>query len=150
MKDCPCWPPIPSEDPRRKGICAACGFALNPDWGSENVSKFLDRLAEAIPGAVNPKTGKPSPTWTAFREQCESRERAGRKHFGYAFHTRSNLREAFEEAADGANYSAFDTIVHRRKEGADEDIDLALTAAQKFYEAYEALCGLHAKRHHAP
>jgi hypothetical protein len=151
LRDCTCLIPHDSPNPRHEGACASCGFRIPPEWTSREVRPFLDRLGDAIPGAVNPKTGKPSPTWAAFRRVCERREEDGRLVFGEAsIHSRDNISEALEEAADGANYAAFDHIVTRHREGQDGDIDLALTVAQKFYEAYEALVMLDAKRHHAP
>lgn len=148
MKVCSCRLPIESVNPRKEGFCAACALRLPP--GSDQLGPFLDRLADAIPGAVNPKTGKPSATWAAFRKSCEERERVGRERFGFAFYRRNNIREASEEAWDGANYAAFDHIVQTHREGEDGDVDLALTAAAKFFEAFEALAHLRAKRHHAP
>jgi hypothetical protein len=107
-----------------------------------SLGRILDEDPIVTPANVNP-------AWHQFKAHCESRELAGRKTFGHSFHARRNLWEAREEAADGANYCAFQGLVDLRQ-GYDEDRDLLLTAAYHFYEAYETLLQIQSKRHGAP
>lgn len=111
------------------------------------LSEFLDRLEEATFGLVdhkNPPLGWTE--WVAFRRQAEAREEAGRELFGDAYLFRDNSGEGLEEAADAANYGHFD-VERVRAEGGDVDeaLQLALVAAQHFYEGYRTLHRLQRK-----
>lgn len=139
MRECECEAPVESDNPRRSGTCVKCAHRLSPRWSpnDETVRDFLDRLSEAYPA---------TPAWfERFRGLCEARERHGRVHFGYAYLDRDNVAEGAEEAADGVLYALLDTL-RAKREGEDENIDLALTAAWHFAEAYQTLLCLRAKR----
>jgi hypothetical protein len=141
VRECPCKPPVRSADPRRKGKCAACGLALNPDWLSsdETIAAFFDALAEATFPAFD-ATGKPmtSPVFERFRRLCEHRERAGRTEFGLRYLNRDNVAEAEEEAADLANYAFFRALQHVREGGGLRNAR-SLRAAFHAFKALEAL-----------
>lgn len=112
------------------------------------LSEFFNRLEEATFGLVDPTKSPPRgwTEWVAFRRQAEEREEAGRDRFGDAYLLRDNAGEGLEEAVDGANYGYFD-VERTRSEGGDVDeaLQLALVAAQHFYEGYSALHRLQAR-----
>lgn len=128
---CRCSDPRERADPRSAGICSKCGKVIGSGVLSsdETVKWFFDRLeAASFPGKV-------PDDFRAFRQGCETRERAGRSTFGLAYLCRPNLPEAQQEWADGANYIFFDALRNRRATGQDEDLDVALSVA---YHAYMA------------
>jgi hypothetical protein len=135
---------VPYPADHKAHSCVKCGLHIAAEWSinDQTMREFFGRLSSAIPVK--------SEAWHLFRLECEERERAGRSRFGQSFHGRRNLREAAEEAADGALYCALDTLVVRREGRGDEDMDLALRAANYFYLAYEATLQLRAKRRGAP
>jgi hypothetical protein len=139
---CRCDEPKCKTNPRHLKTCNKCGRNVSPTWDctDENFNEFFDRLREALPGAIE---------LDDFRKACADRERRGRHIFGHSYLVRDNIEEAVEEAADGANYAYFETLKNRRL-GREDQIALALTAAQKFYEAYEALQLLRIKERGAP
>lgn len=94
-----------------------------------------------FPHGVLLKDGPPE-WWQNFRIHCEARELAGRSRFRHSLLARNNPREGMEEAADGALYAFFDTLVSRRALE-DEELDVALTAAYHFAKGWEALSHLH-------
>jgi len=71
-------------------------------------------------------------------ELGKARELAGRDEFGDAWMNRDNVAEGGEEGADFINY-AFFKVLQRREEGRDGRMDLALIAAHKIHEAFDAL-----------
>lgn len=128
---CTCRVPRPSPNPRSNDACVRCGRELDDAWrtSDETVSEFFDRLANAQVEDLE-----------SFRLHCAQRELAGREEFGYVYLSRNNPVEAMEEAADGALYSYFDTLVARR-EGDDtpERESWAYLAASHFARAHYAL-----------
>ena len=144
LKGCACKAPQPRVRPGRQDWCERCSLYIDPAIACNDatVREFFDRLADAMPVRGE--------AWDLFRMECEAREFAGRSRFRQSFHGRHNLREAAEEATDGALYCFLDTLVVRREGRGDEDIDLALTAAHHFYRAFEAAARLRAKRMGAP
>ncbi len=76
-----------------------------------------------------------------FIQTCRAREFAGRETFGSAYLGRDNIGEAWEEAADFANYAFFE-VLNRRAEGKDDRMDLALIAAHHAAMAHLALLRL--------
>lgn len=141
LPGCECEVPWEGPDPRKKGTCLGCGKILRPEWISsdQTMSEFYNRLEAIFPGP-------PTRLFLAFRQQCEDRERAGRKKFGHSSLGKDNIAEAREEAADLANYMVFDGLKHRRETGDDDDISLPLTAALHAFRAYEAMAALEGKR----
>ena len=144
LKCCACKVPQPKVKPGKQDWCERCSLFIDPAIACNDmtVREFFDRLADAMPYR--------DATWDRFRIECEAREFAGRARFKQSFHGRQNLREAAEEAADGALYSMLDTLVVRREGRGDEDIDLALTVAHHFYRAYAASLHLREKRKGSP
>lgn len=76
-----------------------------------------------------------------FTATCRSREMMGRRLFGDAYLTRDNISEAWEEAADLANYAFFE-VLQRRDQGKDDRVDLALMAAHHAAMAHLTLLKL--------
>jgi hypothetical protein len=110
----------------------------------ESLSEFFDRVAAGTFPAG------PTEDFLAYRRQCEARYAAGETQFGDQWRYRDNRAEAAEEAADLANYAAFDYFQQVANEGDDEDIDLVLTAARYGYLAYKAFRDLNARRRGCP
>jgi hypothetical protein len=106
------------------------------------VKAFYDRLQESIQG----RASKPPDSFVVFREQCEARERAGRKKFEYEYLRRDNAVEALEEGADLANYMLFDSLQHIRQGEPGQDIDCELMAAYHAYKAWTFAQEARAKR----
>lgn len=135
------------------GVCGSCNGTVESEWTSsdETFLWFYRRLTEAMfPGTIA-RFPSPPPDWfKSFMAACSRRERIGRPTFGYAYLGRDNPTEGQEEAADGANYAFFDMLVAIRESGDPDEIDTALTAAQHFARAYEALAKLRRKHHSAP
>lgn len=108
------------------------------------IAEFFDRLEAALFPRIA-REELPA-DWRSFRQQCEERELAGRDTFGHAYLRRDNAAAGLEEAADGANYGYFDI---RRTEAQAGDVEsvtqLALMAAQKFYEGYSLLRQIRSK-----
>jgi hypothetical protein len=146
IRYCTCPAPIQSANPRKRD-CLRCSFTIHPTVLSSNttMAEFFDRLADVFPG------GKPPAEFDSFRRQCETRERAGRTHFGIGYMLRSNPHEAMEEAADAANYFFFDVLQHRqRQDGEDTDFDVALTGAWYAFKLHQAAQELSRKRRGSP
>lgn len=137
LRTCKC--PRPNPKPQKKDTCVQCGSHIPKEWGE--VKTFYDDLEEAIPDSGQ--------AFSVFRTICEAREAAGRDHFGYRFLDRDNVEDAFEEAADGANYAAFEVRRLRRK-GMDDQYDAALSAAYHFFQAFKAMNRLREKEHGRP
>ena len=129
MNCCTC--PIPREKSYDPGSCRNCGKRLDPSWVSNdaNFNAFFRQLL-ALPGVER-----------SFIAHCRSREVAGRDTFGYAFTNRNNAAEGLEEAADLAIY-CYLSLLHARREGRREHVELALEAAQRAGEAHELLLRL--------
>lgn len=142
MTECACRQPRVSPNSRRNGTCVRCSGRLDPSWVSsdETLAAFLDHLASTIPGWP-----EAAGSFDAFRRQVQARERAGRETFGFAYLSRDNPAEGLEEAADLAIYAYLDTLKALR-EGEDDELALALTAARKAWEAHEALNALLSRR----
>jgi hypothetical protein len=126
--------------PLHKNTCVKCGSHIPSQWGE--VKSFYDDLAEAIPDGGDV-------AFQVFRTICEAREEAGRDHFGYRFLDRDNVEDAFEEAADGANYAAFE-VRRLRRAGMDDQYDAALSAAWHFFQAFKAMNRLREKERGQP
>lgn len=141
---CLCPEPLVSPNPRDSG-CGKCGRRLDSTWTSNDrtMAEFFDRLASRWPPGDEP------PEFPIFRRHCLSRERAGRETFGLRFLSRNNPQEAREEAADLANYCAFDLLSSIRK-GEELEEDEALTAAWHVFQAYCSLLQLERKHHGSP
>lgn len=111
--------------------------------------EFFDRLEDAL--FTNVRKDRLPSDWLTFRRQAEARERDGRDRFGDAYLRRDNAGEGLEEAADGANYGYFDVERTRAEHGdVDEALQLALIAANHFYEGHRALHALRGKVPAAP
>lgn len=111
------------------------------------LSEFFDRLEDVLFDTSARKAETPGwSDWLAFRRHAEAREEAGREHWGDEYLFRDNAAEGLEEAADGANYGYFD-VERTRVEGGDVDeaLQLALIAANHFYEGHRALHALRKK-----
>lgn len=145
---CRCQLPIESGNPRSAGSCVACGRILDPAWTSND--KTVASFYTGLQRGVFPNELVIADEFTLFRVEAESREFAGRKRFGHSHLRRDNLREAREEAADGANYLLFDHLQEIRATGRDEDMDLVLTGAKHFYLAHKAAQNLRERRRGAP
>lgn len=149
MRFCSCEKPVPATNPRARGACVKCGRAISEEWTSndETVRAWFDRLARSMFPAIDRSTiPMDPPEWfQAFRAECEARERAGRPIFGHEYLRRKNPVEAQEEAADAALYFFFDVLVARRN-GDDEQVDLALTGAYHAAKMHEVAQQLRAKR----
>jgi hypothetical protein len=123
-----------------------CGGYIDPSWAStdKTMAAVYDRLEilptnrELVPG-TDPPAYVPTPAFKLFRMDALAREFAGRRKFGLRFLGRNNPKDGQEEAADGANYAAFEIIKQENRHGNDAATDLLLRAAQKFFEAYELL-----------
>lgn len=76
-----------------------------------------------------------------FTAICRHREMTGRRIFGDAYLNRDNIAEAWEEAADLANYAFFEAL-QRRNQGKDDRMDLALMAAHHAAMAHLTLLRL--------
>jgi hypothetical protein len=134
---CQCPKPVQSLNAERHGqMCLKCGRQVRGDWvaDDETMWDFFDRLAEGMNLPVDLDPGHP---FEYFRRHCLARERAGRDRFRLQYLARENAVDAMEEAADGANYSAFGQMVHRRM-GVHDSVHL-LMAAHHFAKAYECL-----------
>ena len=149
MKECDCEAPNPYPAPHKAHTCVKCLGWINPAWTSNDktMGAFLSSLARILDLDPEVAPSANNEAWQRFRAHCEGREFAGRKTFIHSFHARNNIWEAMEEAADGLNYLAFQSLVDLRagKEGADRD--LLLTAAYHFYLAYEAMVRIRSLRH---
>lgn len=142
--ECPCPRPWPSA--KDVETCRACGLWINPAWSSsdQSVKAFYDALERTVPSWPT------VPQWLKdFRLHAEARERAGRPIFGQAALSRDNVADGHEEAADGANYAMYETLVAIRS-GNDVELDLALSAAKHFAEAYNDLTKLREKERGRP
>lgn len=141
MRSCSCQSPSPK--PQRPDTCVRCGIKLKPDTicNDATMAEFFNRLSDAFPD---------DPEWLKdFRIGCESRELAGRKKFGWAYFDRNNLREAEEEFFDGANYAMMEVLKNRR-DGMDDQLDMALIVAWHASHAYAALRGMRLKERGRP
>lgn len=135
---CLCPKPIQSLNTSRYGdMCLKCAKRIVGDWVADDdtMGEFYDRLSEAMSYGLDLAPDHP---FEFFRRQCLNRERAGRTHpkgaFGYL--DRNNASEGKEEAADGANYAAFEEMKQRRKGEAPST--WLLVAAVKAAEMHEA------------
>lgn len=142
MRYCGCESPVESMDRRTSGVCAACSKPFGPDWYADDrvVKEFYDRLGLAMGG---------EPSYPHFRLLAEAREKTGRPLFGLRYLKRDNVRDAAEEAADGANYALFEQLQQRRR-GVDTADDLILDAARHFALAYAALAAAQHKHRGVP
>jgi len=138
LRTCRCARPNPK--PQKPNFCVQCGCHIPREWGE--IKSFYDDLAEATPDGGGS-------AFQVFRAICEAREAAGRDHFGYRFLDRDNVEDAFEEAADGANYAAFE-VRRLRRAGMDDQYDAALSAAWHFFQAFKAMNRLREKEHGRP
>ena len=137
MRECRCPKPVPHPKPGRENTCVKCGFWINPEWSSndENLSAFLERLAESQFFYDADGQLLTPPWWDAFVAHVFARERLGRTKFGYQYLQRNNPAEATEEAVDGAMYMYLYAL-QKRRAGQDEQADTALTAAYHFAQAH--------------
>lgn len=126
MRQCNCEQPEPK--PQNHSVCVKCSYVLPDTWGDEGVKEFYDALEAA-------HAGGPPPSFAYFRLEAEARERAGRRRFRFSFLQRDNIRDAFEEFSDGANYLLF-RVWQNRRNGRDDQMDLALSAAYHAAKAY--------------
>jgi len=141
MRSCSCQSPSPK--PQRPDTCVRCGYKVQADalCDDKTVGAFFNRLSDAFPD---------DPEWLKdFRLGCESRELAGRKKFGWAYLDRNNLREAEEEFFDGPNYAMMEVLKNRR-DGMDDQLDMALIVAWHASHAYAALRGMRLKERGRP
>ena len=152
QRECRCEEPRESADPRREGLCEKCSLRLSPAWTSndDTFAEFFDRLEATFPGYRSSPDWEPPESFQMFRSQCQGREMAGRRTYGLRYLNRRNRKDAREEATDLALYMLFDSLREIRREGYDDDIDLALTAAWYAYKAYATTLDLKHKREHAP
>lgn len=119
-------------------MCLRCGRGIRGDWVADDdtMGEFFDRLAGAMSLGLDLDPASP---FEFFRRHCLNRERAGRTHpkgaFGYL--DRDNAMEGREEAADGANYAAFEEMKQRRA-GKDPSTWLMVAAmhAAQMHEAF--------------
>jgi hypothetical protein len=132
-------------------MCADCKKRVRQAAVADDrrISLFFDRLQESLFrfDRVSGELLAPD-TWFAFREQCQARERRGRDVFGlrYLSADRDNPAEGLEEACDGAMYAYLDTLKSAHLGRDDADVHLALIAAQRAYQLYEALLDLRAAK----
>jgi len=125
-RECQC--PVPEYlGDIRPGYCW-CGGYVSREWitSDSTFSDFLRQLSP-LPGV----TGR-------VVQHSQARERAGRTEFGLEYLSRNNPLEGQEEAADGLNYSFFETLKDIRAGEQEIDPDL-LDAAHHFALAHAAL-----------
>ena len=141
---CTCEKPEHAINPRHHEHCVKCSKVIaEPEFAPSiaNLGDFFERLAEGSFMAYGRTLDRETlPRWffNLYRE-CEGRMRAGNKmpEYKYRYLSRSNPREAQEEAADLVNYLFLETM-RRRRLGEDEEADIALTGAHHAAKAYEA------------
>ena len=150
LRICECERPHRSSNPRSEGRCAQCGYVFGPEWNQsdENFAAFWERIEEAYPGWVNPLY-EPPDTQQTLRLQTMHREKAGRRHFGYAYLSRDNIVEAREEVADCLMYLYLDTL-RAIRDGEDPEWDVVLEIANDLLSAYEKFDELRHKHRGAP
>lgn len=148
---CRCPQPSTSSDPRKPAThCGKCGHPKDPAWDQtdEQFNAFWDRIESSYAGWQFPLYEPPDEQQT-LRLQTTHRELAGRKHFGYAYLCRDNLREAREELADALLYVYLDTLKNVR-EGDDPEWDVVLEIADDLLSAYGKLNQLRHKHRGVP
>lgn len=150
--DCRCEIPVGFPQQEKADICVKCSKRINSAWTSNDrtIGAFYDRLATILredPEVLSPDV---NPAWQQFRIEAEARERAGRRRFGHRALGRDNCRDGWEEASDGGNYAFFESLKDIRADRADENIDLLLLAAKRFFEGYEALANYRRRRDGSP
>ena len=148
---CTCPQPSTSSDPRKDPtFCAKCSHPKHPDWDQtdEAFTAFWERIESTRAGWQYPLYEPPDEEQT-LRLQTMHRELAGRKHFGYAYLQRDNIREAREELADALLYVYLDTLKNKR-EGDDPEWDVVLEIADDLLSAYGKLNQLKHKHRGVP
>ena len=141
---CSCPKPEHSVNPRHFDHCVKCSKLMaDPDYAPSiaNLGEFFNQLAEgSFPAYGRTLDRKTLPRWffNLYRE-CEGRMKIGNKmaDYKYRYLTRSNPREAQEEACDLVNYLFLETL-RRRRLGQDEEADIALTGAKHAALAFKA------------
>lgn len=134
----------PNPKVNKPDTCVQCNGLISDEWSSndQTVHEFFKRLGDSIPAKGD--------AWQRFVIDCEAREFAGRKSFGFTYLERDNLREAREEACDLALYLMLDALKMVREGRAEEDFGLVLQIAFHAFQAYEATFSLAARRRGAP
>ena len=151
MTYCTCPLPSTSSDPRKPAThCGKCGHPKHPEWdqNDSNFAAFWDRIEETRAGWQFPLYEPPDEEQT-LRLQTTHRELAGRKHFGYAYLQRDNIREAREEICDALLYVYLDTLKNVR-DGDDPEWDVVLEIADDLLSAYGKLNQLKHKHRGVP
>lgn len=128
---CMCEPPRISLNPRTAGSCGICGKVIEPDHevSDRTFSHFFDKL----------RVARPERDLEPFLGLCARREREWRDHYGLSYLAKDNMAEAYDEAADGANYCWFEYLRMKRVGREQEVVAELLEAADHFEQAYEAL-----------
>ena len=148
---CHCPTPSTSSDPRKPAThCGKCGHPKHPGWdqNDSNFAAFWDRIEETRAGWQYPLYEPPDEEQT-LRLQTTHRELAGRKHFGYAYLQRDNIREAREEICDALLYLYLESLKDAR-EGTDPEWDVVLEIADDLINAYTKFAQLRQKHRGMP
>lgn len=137
---CECDEPREATDPRRAATCRKCGRPISGDWvlDDQTVSEFMERFYDTFPGRVIPRHAR------ELRAAVETRERAGRRTFGFRYLTRDNVADGREEVADAVLYGLC-ALLQERRNGTDTQDDIALEIAQKASEMWQLYGKLRAR-----